>query len=105
MIGQHDDKKSGRLTVEEAAEFMGISKRALYDLRFRQKRGLADGPPFIQIGPHLVRYDRKDLIEYLDRKKVRSVFYAKGKKVPRGRGVSESVDSRKKQDLLHELLG
>lgn len=57
----HNDYLDGLLSEEEAAEFLGYSKRALQNWRHR-----GDGPPFIRISERAVRYRRRDLIEWCE---------------------------------------
>jgi predicted DNA-binding transcriptional regulator AlpA len=57
----HSDYLDALLTEEEAAEFLGYSKRALQNWRHR-----GDGPPYIRISERAVRYRRRDLIEWCE---------------------------------------
>ena len=57
----YSDYLDALLTEEEAAEFLGYSKRALQNWRHR-----GDGPPFIRISERAVRYRRRDLIAWCE---------------------------------------
>lgn len=53
------------LKTEEAAQVLGVSKRALENWR---AEGL--GPPYVVIGKHSVRYDPEDIKAYTKRNTV-----------------------------------
>jgi predicted DNA-binding transcriptional regulator AlpA len=57
----HSDYLDALLPEEEAAEFLGYSKRALQNWRHR-----GDGPPYIRISERAVRYRRRDLIRWCE---------------------------------------
>jgi excisionase family DNA binding protein len=52
------------LTTEEAAEYLGLSKRTLQDWRCD-----LTGPPFIKFGPRHVKYDVQDLDAWVDERR------------------------------------
>lgn len=47
----------------DAAEFLGYTKRAMQNWRFR-----GGGPPFIRVSARSIRYRRSDLIEWINSK-------------------------------------
>ena len=57
----HSDYLDALLTEEEAAAFLGYSKRALQNWHHR-----GDGPPYIRISERAVRYRRRDLIDWCE---------------------------------------
>ena len=52
------------LTTEQAAKYLGLSKRTLQDWRCDQV-----GPPFIVFGPRNVKYDCVDLDAWVDERR------------------------------------
>ena len=57
----HNDYLDALLSEEDAAAFLGYSKRALQNWRHR-----GDGPPYIRSSERAVRYRRRDLIEWCE---------------------------------------
>ena len=57
----HNDYLDALLPEEEAAEFLGYSKRALQNWRHR-----GGGPPYVRISERAVRYRRRDLIRWCE---------------------------------------
>lgn len=49
------------ISEEEAAEFLGYSRRSLQNWRHR-----GGGPVYIQVSPRSVKYTRGDLLEWCD---------------------------------------
>ena len=58
---ERSDYLDALLPEDEAAEFLGYSKRALQNWRHR-----GDGPPYIRISERAVRYRRRDLIAWCE---------------------------------------
>lgn len=54
------------MNTKQAAEFLGVSPLTLRE--YRQKTNNKVGPKFIRFG-RLVKYDKDDLIEYMDARK------------------------------------
>lgn len=52
------------LTIEETVELTGLSRVHLAQLRHR-----GDGPPFYNITPKRVRYDRSEVLEWMKSKR------------------------------------
>jgi excisionase family DNA binding protein len=54
------------LTTDEAAQLLGLSRRTLEDWRLKRS-----GPPYHRISRSIVRYRRSDLLDWLERNRVK----------------------------------
>ncbi len=63
-IGHVDYSWEKLIDEKEAAEFLGFTRRAMQNWRFR-----GGGPPFIKLSERSVRYRVKDLIAWIDSRK------------------------------------
>ena len=61
----HEENLTRRLNTAEAAEILGIRPATL-----RGWKAQRVGPPFIQLSPRCVRYDKQDIHTYANERKV-----------------------------------
>jgi predicted DNA-binding transcriptional regulator AlpA len=54
------DQSAHQLTTRDTARLLGISYRTLEGWRLT-----LNGPPFVRVGPRLVRYDLLDVVAWL----------------------------------------
>ncbi|RJQ54247.1 MAG: DNA-binding protein [Actinobacteria bacterium] len=64
------------LTTREAAEFLRVSESLLRQSRSKQRR--CEGPPYLKLGPSLVRYRVEDLEAWLESHRVEPAPHAVG---------------------------
>lgn len=57
------DKKTRLMSIEEAADYLGVKKSTLYSWVFYRKI------PYLKIG-RLLKFDLKELQEWIDQKRV-----------------------------------
>ena len=60
-----DSNSNTTLNTAQAAELMGISPATL-----RGWKAQRIGPPFIQLSPRCVRYDERDIRQYVNERRV-----------------------------------
>jgi predicted DNA-binding transcriptional regulator AlpA len=91
--GQGRDKMKQRLNTQEAAEYVGVTKRMLQDLRTS-----GGGPRFMKLSSKTIRYDLIDIDIWIERKKRRSTV---DKEEPdKSRRLEAAADWRRAREVL-----